>query len=51
MYMNALWGTRLIWLKVTLGIYGPMLQALPSWVGLFGAVPCCPYPDPFPGIK
>ncbi|TEB32208.1 stomatin family protein [Coprinellus micaceus] len=33
--------------EVTHGIYGTLLQGLGSVLGLFGAVPCCPCPNPF----
>ncbi|KAI0758068.1 hypothetical protein C8Q74DRAFT_1210328 [Fomes fomentarius] len=33
--------------EVTHGIYGSLLQVLGSCIGLFGAVPCCPCPNPF----
>ena len=34
-------------LQVTHGVYGSMLQALGTCIGLCGAVPCCPCPNPF----
>ncbi|EJF62264.1 hypothetical protein DICSQDRAFT_58193 [Dichomitus squalens LYAD-421 SS1] len=37
--------------EVTHGIYGSMLQALGSCIGLFGAVPCCPCPNPFREVQ
>ncbi|KAI1789564.1 hypothetical protein LXA43DRAFT_892751 [Ganoderma leucocontextum] len=33
--------------EVTHGIYGSMLQAFGTCIGFFGAVPCCPCPNPF----
>ena len=35
------------WIQVTHGVYGSMLQALGTCIGLLGAVPCCPCPNPF----
>ena len=32
---------------VTHGVYGSMLQAFGSCIGLCGAIPCCPLPNPF----
>ncbi|CAA7258527.1 unnamed protein product [Cyclocybe aegerita] len=32
---------------VTHGVYGSLLQGLGSIVGFFGAIPCCPCPNPF----
>ncbi|EIW61365.1 uncharacterized protein TRAVEDRAFT_34877 [Trametes versicolor FP-101664 SS1] len=40
-------GTR----EVTHGVYGSMLQALGSCLGLLGAVPCCPCPNPFREVQ
>ncbi|KAI0080628.1 hypothetical protein K474DRAFT_1657426 [Panus rudis PR-1116 ss-1] len=37
--------------EVTHGIYGSMLQALGSCVGFFGAIPCCPCPNPFRNVQ
>ncbi|RDX53716.1 hypothetical protein OH76DRAFT_1398834 [Lentinus brumalis] len=34
-------------IEVPHGVYGSMLQALGACVGLCGAVPCCPCPNPF----
>lgn len=36
---------------VTHGIYGSLLQGLGSCVGLFGAFPCCPFPNPFRSVQ
>ncbi|KAF9450145.1 hypothetical protein P691DRAFT_798507 [Macrolepiota fuliginosa MF-IS2] len=33
--------------EVVHGLYGSLLQGLGSIVGLCGAVPCCPFPNPF----
>ncbi|KAJ3568826.1 hypothetical protein NP233_g5457 [Leucocoprinus birnbaumii] len=33
--------------EVVHGVYGSLLQGLGSVLGLFGAVPCCPCPNPF----
>ncbi|KAH9939228.1 uncharacterized protein BXZ73DRAFT_43904 [Epithele typhae] len=33
--------------EVTHGIYGSLLQSLGSCIGVFGAIPCCPCPNPF----
>ena len=38
-------------MKVTHGLYGTMLQALGSCVGLCGAIPCCPMPNPFRNVQ
>ncbi|KAI0329580.1 hypothetical protein GY45DRAFT_1435369 [Cubamyces sp. BRFM 1775] len=37
--------------EVTHGIYGSMLQALGSCIGLLGAIPCCPCPNPFREVQ
>ncbi|KAF9238784.1 hypothetical protein BU15DRAFT_88231 [Melanogaster broomeanus] len=37
--------------EVTHGIYGSFLQALGEVVGLVGAVPCCPCPNPFRNVQ
>ncbi|KAF8883176.1 hypothetical protein CPB84DRAFT_1838139 [Gymnopilus junonius] len=37
--------------EVTHGIYGSFLQALGSCVGLCGAIPCCPFPNPFRNVQ
>jgi erythrocyte band 7 integral membrane protein len=29
------------------GFYGSMMQTLGSCVGFCGAIPCCPFPNPF----
>ena len=36
---------------VTHGFYGSMMQALGSCVGFCGAVPCCPFPNPFKEVR
>ena len=36
---------------VTHGFYGSMMQTLGSCVGFFGAVPCCPCPNPFKEVR
>ena len=41
----------MIFVKVTHGFYGTMLQALGSCVGLCGAIPCCPMPNPFRNVQ
>lgn len=37
--------------EVTHGIYGTLLQGLGSIIGLFGAVPCLPCPNPFKEVE
>jgi len=37
--------------EVTHGIYGSLLQGLGSIVGFFGAIPCCPCPNPFRNVQ
>ncbi|KAJ2915609.1 hypothetical protein MD484_g4794, partial [Candolleomyces efflorescens] len=37
--------------EVTHGIYGTMLQGLGAIIGLFGAIPCCPCPNPFREVQ
>ncbi|KAG2013048.1 stomatin family protein [Coprinopsis cinerea AmutBmut pab1-1] len=37
--------------EVTHGIYGTMLQGLGSIIGFFGAIPCCPCPNPFREVE
>lgn len=37
--------------EVTHGIYGSMMQALGVCVGFCGAIPCCPFPNPFRNIQ
>ncbi|KAG7097526.1 hypothetical protein E1B28_004869 [Marasmius oreades] len=37
--------------EVTHGIYGSLLNALGSCVGIFGMVPCCPCPNPFRDVQ
>jgi len=37
--------------EVTHGIYGSMLNGLGSIVGLCGAIPCCPCPNPFRNVQ
>ena len=39
------------WIQVTHGVYGSMLQALGTCIGLLGAVPCCPCPNPFRNVQ
>ncbi|KAI0307223.1 hypothetical protein B0F90DRAFT_1852581 [Multifurca ochricompacta] len=36
---------------VTHGIYGSMMQTLGTCIGFFGAVPCCPCPNPFKEVR
>ncbi|KAH9966004.1 hypothetical protein BC827DRAFT_1316379 [Russula dissimulans] len=36
---------------VTHGFYGSMMQALGSCIGFCGAVPCCPFPNPFKEVR
>jgi hypothetical protein len=36
---------------VTHGFYGSMMQTLGSCVGFCGAVPCCPFPNPFKEVR
>lgn len=36
---------------MTHGIYGSFLQGLGTVVGFFGAVPCCPFPNPFRNVQ
>ncbi|KAF8806125.1 hypothetical protein BYT27DRAFT_7102573 [Phlegmacium glaucopus] len=37
--------------EVTHGVYGSLLQGLGSVVGLLGAIPCCPFPNPFKNVQ
>lgn len=37
--------------EVTHGLYGSMLQILGNCVGLCGAIPCCPCPNPFRNVQ
>jgi erythrocyte band 7 integral membrane protein len=37
-------------LQVVHGIYGSLIQGLGSVVGFFGAIPCCPCPNPFRNV-
>jgi len=37
--------------EVTHGVYGSLLQTLGICVGFFGAVPCCPLPNPFKNVQ
>ncbi|KAH9854975.1 hypothetical protein C2E23DRAFT_883515 [Lenzites betulinus] len=37
--------------EVTHGVYGSLLNALGSCIGLLGAVPCCPCPNPFREVQ
>jgi len=36
---------------VTHGFYGSMMQSLGSCIGFCGAVPCCPFPNPFKEVR
>ena len=36
---------------MTHGFYGSFLQGLGTVVGFFGAVPCCPCPNPFRNVQ
>ncbi|KAG8923443.1 hypothetical protein FRC01_012756 [Tulasnella sp. 417] len=36
--------------KVEHGVYGTMINALGSCIGFFGAIPCCPCPNPFRSV-
>lgn len=37
--------------EVTHGLYGSLLQGLGSCVGICGAIPCCPFPNPFRNVQ
>ena len=37
--------------SVTHGFYGSMKQSLGSCVGFCGAIPCCPFPNPFKEVR
>jgi regulator of protease activity HflC (stomatin/prohibitin superfamily) len=37
--------------EVTHGVYGSLLQTLGTCVGLCGAIPCCPLPNPFKNVQ
>ena len=37
--------------EVTHGVYGSMMQYLGGCVGFFGAIPCCPLPNPFRNVE
>ncbi|THG96398.1 hypothetical protein EW026_g5422 [Hermanssonia centrifuga] len=37
--------------EVTHGVYGSMLQVLGQCVGFCGAIPCCPFPNPFRNVQ
>ncbi|KAI0692546.1 hypothetical protein BC835DRAFT_1356707 [Cytidiella melzeri] len=37
--------------EVTHGVYGSMLNVLGSCIGLCGAIPCCPLPNPFRNVQ
>jgi len=37
--------------SVTHGFYGSMMQSLGSCVGFCGAIPCCPFPNPFKEVR
>lgn len=37
--------------EVQHGVYGTLLQGLGNVIGLFGAVPCCPLPNPFQEVQ
>lgn len=36
---------------VTHGFYGSMKQTLGSCIGFCGAIPCCPFPNPFKEVR
>ena len=36
---------------VTHGFYGSMMQSLGSCAGFCGAIPCCPFPNPFKEVR
>jgi len=37
--------------EVTHGIYGSLMHGLGGCVGFFGAIPCCPLPNPFKSVQ
>ncbi|KDQ64129.1 hypothetical protein JAAARDRAFT_43315 [Jaapia argillacea MUCL 33604] len=37
--------------EVTHGLYGTLLQGLGNCVGFVGAIPCCPFPNPFRNVQ
>jgi len=37
--------------EVTHGVYGSLLNVLGECVGLCGAIPCCPFPNPFRNVQ
>jgi len=37
--------------EVTHGVYGSCIQCLGTGVGFFGAIPCCPCPNPFRSVQ
>ena len=37
--------------EVTHGFYGSMMHGLGSCVGFCGAIPCCPFPNPFKSVQ
>jgi regulator of protease activity HflC (stomatin/prohibitin superfamily) len=37
--------------EVTHGVYGSLLQGLGEVVGFCGAIPCCPFPNPFRNVQ
>jgi len=37
--------------EVTHGVYGSLLQSLGTCVGFCGAIPCCPFPNPFRNVQ
>jgi regulator of protease activity HflC (stomatin/prohibitin superfamily) len=37
--------------EVTHGFYGSMMHCLGNCVGFFGAIPCCPLPNPFRNVQ
>ncbi|KAG6919757.1 hypothetical protein DXG01_001591 [Tephrocybe rancida] len=38
-------------MQVTHGVYGSLLQGLGACVGFVGAIPCCPFPNPFRNVQ
>jgi len=37
--------------EVVHGVYGSLLQGLGNVMGFFGAIPCCPFPNPFREVQ
>lgn len=37
--------------EVTHGLYGSLLQGLGTCIGFCGAIPCCPFPNPFRNVQ